>query len=202
MFEQRRDRMVALLNQVRGIGCPAPDGAFYVFASVAGLIGARHRPAASSPAIWRWQPTSPTSRVWPPSTERPTDCRRTFACRSQRPRTRSKPAATLSPGPSKPSTFPMSTRNPPMRKHPLFSFTLAAAALFAQAAHADQLADIKQKGVSSAAPWARPSRLASRTRRRARSQGYDVDFCAAMAKSARRQAGVEARSPSRRASPN
>jgi aspartate aminotransferase len=40
LFEQRRDRMVELLNRIRGVRCTAPDGAFYVFASVAGLIGA------------------------------------------------------------------------------------------------------------------------------------------------------------------
>jgi aspartate aminotransferase len=32
--------MVELLNRIRGIRCTAPDGAFYVFASVADLIGA------------------------------------------------------------------------------------------------------------------------------------------------------------------
>jgi aspartate aminotransferase len=40
LFEQRRDRMVGLLNRIPGIQCAPPDGAFYVFASVAGLIGA------------------------------------------------------------------------------------------------------------------------------------------------------------------
>ena len=40
LFEQRRDRMVRLLGAIPGIRCTAPDGAFYVFASVAGLIGA------------------------------------------------------------------------------------------------------------------------------------------------------------------
>ncbi|HEY1226637.1 MAG TPA: aminotransferase class I/II-fold pyridoxal phosphate-dependent enzyme, partial [Ramlibacter sp.] len=40
LFEQRRDRMVELLNRIPGIHCTPPDGAFYVFASVAGLLGA------------------------------------------------------------------------------------------------------------------------------------------------------------------
>jgi aspartate aminotransferase len=40
LFEKRRDRMVEGLNRIRGIHCAPPDGAFYVFASVAGLIGA------------------------------------------------------------------------------------------------------------------------------------------------------------------
>jgi aspartate aminotransferase len=40
LFEGRRDRMVDLLNRIPGLHCTRPDGAFYVFASVAGLIGA------------------------------------------------------------------------------------------------------------------------------------------------------------------
>jgi aspartate aminotransferase len=40
LFQARRDRMVELLNQIPGIRCALPDGAFYVFPSVAGLIGA------------------------------------------------------------------------------------------------------------------------------------------------------------------
>jgi aspartate aminotransferase len=38
-FEERRDRMVELLNKVPGISCQKPDGAFYVFPNVAGLVG-------------------------------------------------------------------------------------------------------------------------------------------------------------------
>jgi len=40
LYAQRRDRMVELLARIPGIRCAPPDGAFYVFASVAGLIGA------------------------------------------------------------------------------------------------------------------------------------------------------------------
>lgn len=40
MFQARRDRMVELLNGIRGIACSRPDGAFYTFPSVHGLIGA------------------------------------------------------------------------------------------------------------------------------------------------------------------
>lgn len=39
LFEARRNRMVELLSAIPGIECLAPDGAFYVFPSVAGLIG-------------------------------------------------------------------------------------------------------------------------------------------------------------------
>ena len=41
VFHQRRDRIVALLNAVPGIRCPMPQGAFYVYPSVAGLLGKR-----------------------------------------------------------------------------------------------------------------------------------------------------------------
>lgn len=44
LFETRRDRMVQLLNDIPGIACARPDGAFYVFPSVAGLLG-RKTPA-------------------------------------------------------------------------------------------------------------------------------------------------------------
>jgi aspartate aminotransferase len=39
LFEARRDLVVSMLNQARGIRCPTPEGAFYVYPSVAGLIG-------------------------------------------------------------------------------------------------------------------------------------------------------------------
>jgi aspartate aminotransferase len=38
-FQTRRDLVVKLLNQIPGLCCKAPSGAFYVFASCAGLIG-------------------------------------------------------------------------------------------------------------------------------------------------------------------
>ena len=39
LFEGRRDLVVSMLNQARGIHCPTPEGAFYVYPSVQGLIG-------------------------------------------------------------------------------------------------------------------------------------------------------------------
>jgi aspartate aminotransferase len=39
VFEQRRDLVVSMLNQARGLRCPTPEGAFYVYPSVEGLIG-------------------------------------------------------------------------------------------------------------------------------------------------------------------
>ncbi len=40
-FLRRRDLVVGLLNACPGIACPAPEGAFYVYPSIAGLIGRR-----------------------------------------------------------------------------------------------------------------------------------------------------------------
>ncbi|MET0272075.1 MAG: pyridoxal phosphate-dependent aminotransferase [Phenylobacterium sp.] len=39
LFEGRRDLVVSMLNQARGIRCPTPEGAFYVYPSVEELIG-------------------------------------------------------------------------------------------------------------------------------------------------------------------
>jgi aspartate aminotransferase len=38
-FEGRRDLVVSMLNQAKGLHCPMPEGAFYVYPSCAGLIG-------------------------------------------------------------------------------------------------------------------------------------------------------------------
>ena len=38
-FKERRDLVVDALNQVPGLHCPRPEGAFYVYPSCAGLIG-------------------------------------------------------------------------------------------------------------------------------------------------------------------
>ena len=39
VFKQRRDLVVSMLNQAKGIHCPKPEGAFYVYPSCAGTIG-------------------------------------------------------------------------------------------------------------------------------------------------------------------
>src|SRR5213083_129401 len=39
IFKERRDLCVSMLNQARGIHCPKPEGAFYVYPSCAGTIG-------------------------------------------------------------------------------------------------------------------------------------------------------------------
>ncbi|XOY56469.1 MAG: pyridoxal phosphate-dependent aminotransferase [Rhodobacterales bacterium] len=39
LFERRRDLVVDLLNSAPGVVCPRPEGAFYVYPSIAGCIG-------------------------------------------------------------------------------------------------------------------------------------------------------------------
>ena len=38
-FQRRRDLVVSMLNDAKGINCPTPDGAFYVYPSIADCIG-------------------------------------------------------------------------------------------------------------------------------------------------------------------
>ena len=42
-FQDRRDLVVSMLNQAKGISCPTPEGAFYVYPSCAGIIGRTSR---------------------------------------------------------------------------------------------------------------------------------------------------------------
>ena len=39
VFKERRDLVVSMLNQAKGLTCARPEGAFYVFPSCAGTIG-------------------------------------------------------------------------------------------------------------------------------------------------------------------
>ena len=39
IFKERRDLCVSMLNQARGLQCPKPEGAFYVYPSCAGTMG-------------------------------------------------------------------------------------------------------------------------------------------------------------------
>jgi aspartate aminotransferase len=39
VFQRRRDLVVSMLNQINGMNCPRPEGAFYVYPSFAELIG-------------------------------------------------------------------------------------------------------------------------------------------------------------------
>ena len=42
-FDRRRRTIVSMLNDIEGVVCPMPDGAFYAYPSVAGLLGKRIR---------------------------------------------------------------------------------------------------------------------------------------------------------------
>jgi aspartate aminotransferase len=46
-FQSRRDLVLSMLNQIDGITCPRPEGAFYVYPDVSGLIG-RKTPAGTT----------------------------------------------------------------------------------------------------------------------------------------------------------
>lgn len=39
VFQERRDLVVGMLNEASGLECPTPEGAFYVYPSIAGCIG-------------------------------------------------------------------------------------------------------------------------------------------------------------------
>ncbi len=39
LFQRRRDLVVGMLNQAKGITCPNPEGAFYVYPDISGCIG-------------------------------------------------------------------------------------------------------------------------------------------------------------------
>ena len=39
VFKRRRDLVISMLSTIDGIDCPVPNGAFYVYPSIAGLIG-------------------------------------------------------------------------------------------------------------------------------------------------------------------
>ncbi|MFF0411946.1 pyridoxal phosphate-dependent aminotransferase [Kitasatospora sp. NPDC004745] len=50
-FDRRRRTIVRMLNEIEGVYCPEPEGAFYVYPSVKGLLGKEirgKRPASSS----------------------------------------------------------------------------------------------------------------------------------------------------------
>src|SRR3546814_6176640 len=38
-FQRRRDLVVSMLNQIHGVTCPRPEGAFYVYPDCSGQIG-------------------------------------------------------------------------------------------------------------------------------------------------------------------
>ena len=72
-FDIRRRTIVKMLNEIDGVDCPEPEGAFYAFPSVKGLLGrssgdsvrraARSWPrSASTRPRWRWCPVRRSAR--------------------------------------------------------------------------------------------------------------------------------------------
>ena len=41
-FDRRRRTIVSMLNEIDGVVCPMPGGAFYAYPSVKGLLGTEH----------------------------------------------------------------------------------------------------------------------------------------------------------------
>jgi len=39
LFQRRRDLVVSMLNQAKGVTCPRPEGAFYVYPDISACIG-------------------------------------------------------------------------------------------------------------------------------------------------------------------
>ena len=102
-FQERRDLVVDRLNQIPGLFCPRPEGAFYVYPSCAGVIGKRTPDGKTiandedlSAICWR-------RRASRSCTARRLACRRISASPT-RPRTRScATPATVSTAPATPS---------------------------------------------------------------------------------------------------
>ena len=47
-FDRRRKTIVSMLNEIEGVYCPMPEGAFYAYPSVKGLLGRHGRTTAAS----------------------------------------------------------------------------------------------------------------------------------------------------------
>jgi aspartate aminotransferase len=78
-FDRRRQTIVRMLNEIDGVVCVEPEGAFYAFPSVKGLLGkslrgTRPRAAPSWPSCASTRPRSRSSRA------RPSAHRGTSAC--------------------------------------------------------------------------------------------------------------------------
>ncbi len=69
-FDRRRRTIVRMLNEIDGVVCPEPEGAFYAYPSVKGLLGrrsaasARRTPSSWPRSSWR-RPRSPSCPARP-----------------------------------------------------------------------------------------------------------------------------------------
>ena len=89
-YDRRRRTIVGMLNDIPGVRCPEPHGAFYAFPSMEGLLGRPlGRPAGLPPRRWSWRPSSSTRHGWRSSPGRPLAPRGT--------------AGSLTPSPMRPS---------------------------------------------------------------------------------------------------
>ena len=78
-FDRRRRLMTGMLNEIPGVVCPLPDGAFYCYPSVKGVLGkelAGRRPA-STPS---WPSWCSTRSTWPWCPARRSAPRATSGC--------------------------------------------------------------------------------------------------------------------------
>jgi aspartate/methionine/tyrosine aminotransferase len=53
-FEKRRDYVVGRLKRIKGIKLASPDGAFYVFPDVSGLVGVGCEAKSFGPVVGRY----------------------------------------------------------------------------------------------------------------------------------------------------
>ena len=121
-FDRRRQTMTRMLNEIPGVICPEPQGAFYCYPSVKGLLGHRNRRAQAADVGRTGRPSSWTRRRW-------RWCR---ARRSVRPDISGFPARSATPISKKASAgWPSCSRTPdrhgtpgPMKCQPLISGAL------------------------------------------------------------------------------
>ena len=73
-FKERRDLVVSMLNQAKGIECPTPEGAFYVYPSCAGLIGKRTKGGKMLGNDEDVVTALSKRKAWPSSTARLSGC--------------------------------------------------------------------------------------------------------------------------------
>ena len=70
-FDARRRAIVTALNDIEGVNCPTPTGAFYAFADIAALLGKPLVPRAQCPIRPLTLPLHCWMRpTWPPSPAR------------------------------------------------------------------------------------------------------------------------------------
>ena len=119
-FARRREQMTIMLNKIPGVLCPLPEGAFYCFPSVKGVLGKEvagrgRRPRPSSPRSCstrrrsRWCPARPSGR---PATS---GCRRRWPTRTSRRGSPGWVSCSATPADRAPERRPLQGRHPRRR---------------------------------------------------------------------------------------